>query len=119
MWMILHVDDAVYSEYEQLRHVKVSIVDAQGRCLMRPRAVDALAAEGIVPGIRTDRTMPITFDFMAEVCRDHAPAIHARYVEPQSRYPAMTGESEEVEKKGVLSEIRFRLKVSRPERIFA
>jgi hypothetical protein len=31
----------------------------------------------------------------------------------------MTGDSEEVEKGGVLSELRFALKVARSERIFA
>lgn len=119
MWMVLHVDEAVYTEYEQLRHVRVSIEDSSGRCVMRPRPVGALAAEGIVTGIATDRARPITYDFLSEVCRDHARAIHARYVAPLARYPAMKGWGEDVEKNGVLSEIRFPLKVARSERIFA
>lgn len=119
MWMVLHVDEAVYTEYEQLRQVRVSVVDAQGRCLMAPRRVDALAAEGIVPAIATDRFVPITCDFLSEVCRDHAREIHAQYVAPLARHPDMTGESEEVEKAGMLAEIRFPLKVARSERIFA
>jgi len=119
MWMVLHVDEAVYTEYDQLLHARVSVVDRSGRCVMRPRRIDALAAEGIVPPIASDRATPITSDFLSEVCRDHAPAIHARYVAPLARYPAMRGDSEEVEKAGVLSELRFPLKVARSERIFA
>ncbi|MFZ3481759.1 hypothetical protein [Sphingomonas sp. 3-13AW] len=117
--MVLHVDEAVYTEYDQLCHVNVSVVDRSGKCVMRRRPIDALAAEGIVRPIETDRFNPITYDFLSEVCRDHAPAIHARYVAPAGRYPAMAGGSEDVAVGDGLSEIRFPLKVSRSERIFA
>lgn len=119
MWMVLHVDEAVYTEYDQLLHARVSVVDTAGRCVMRPRKIAALAAEGIVPPIPSDRAMPITFDFLSEICRDHAPAIHARYVAPLARYPGMRGHCEEVERNGALSELRFALRVARSERIFA
>ncbi len=119
MWMVLHVGEAVYTEYDQLRFVKVSVVDGTGKCIMRPRPVDALAAEGIVPAIPTDRLVPITYDFLEQVCRDHAAAIHARYVAPLARHPDMTGDSEGMEKGGKLDSIRFPLKVARSTRIFA
>lgn len=119
MWMVLHVDEAVYTEYDQLRFVKVGIVDAGGRCVMRPRQIDALAAEGIVRAIPTDRLVPITYDFLGQVCRDHARAIHSRYVAPLARHPDMTGDSEDVEKSGRLVAIRFPLKVARSTRILA
>lgn len=119
MWMVLDLEEAVYTEYDQLLNVRVDVVDDGGAPLERRRIVDALSAEGIVRAIRTDRFLPMSREFLAQVCRDHAPGIHSRYVAPLGRHPGLAGGFEEVERRGSLSAMRFALRVPRSECIMA
>jgi hypothetical protein len=119
MWMVLHVDEAVYTEYDQLRHVHVSVIDVQKRRLVRKREILALAAEGLVPGIPTTRSWPIPVEFLSQVCRDHAPAVHARYLEGRPGVFPLTGEAADVEHDGLLAQVVFRMAEPRSERVFA
>lgn len=113
MWMILHLDDALYTEYDQLCGVKVSVTNASRHRVMQRRPIGALSAAGIVEPVATDRYEPVTTDFLVQVCRDHAPAIHARYLGDLVARHGLTGEFETVERKGVPSEIRCRLQTPR------
>lgn len=119
MWMVLHLDDAVYTEYEQLRHVGVSVVDETHRTVLRRREVAALAAEGLVPAIVTDRHQFVTAEFAAQVCRDHAEAIHRRYVMPSVKTGPPGEETSRTEENGVLRQVRYRIEKPRSTRIFA
>lgn len=119
MWMVLHLDDAVYTEYDQLRHVCVSVVDDTHRVLLGRREIAALSAEGLVPAIVTDRLQSVTAEFVAQVCRDHAEAIHRRYVVPVVRMRSLGDEDSRIEENGALLRVRYRMNEPRSARVFA
>jgi hypothetical protein len=119
MWMVMHVGEAVYSEYDQLRHVRLGVIDAGGRTVVAPREINALAAEGIVPGIPTERSKWVSPDFVARVCRDHAADAHRRYLAGTPGGHPLGDEVVDIEGERGLEEVRFRLLPPRPTRIFA